>query len=191
MSNGRNNEIQSSYMIQQSDEDLVNVSRSGNMGAFKMLVERHEGKVAGVVKSMLGDTPEALDVGQETFIRFYESMDKFKGDSSVSTYVIRIAINLSLNEIKRRKRKSLFFRPLEDGHHVNTPDTQLDTKEIVMMEVSKLEPEFRAVVTLRLIEGYSTEETATLLEIPLGTVLSRLSRAQKKLKIALTKHIEQ
>ncbi len=190
MSNARNHETQPSNMIQQDDEDLVNVSKDGDMKAFKTLVERHEGKVAGVVKSMLGDTPEALDIGQETFIRFYESLNKFKGDSSVSTYLIRIAINLSLNEIKRRKRATIFFRPLEDGHQVNVPESSHDTKEMVALEVAKLEPEFRSVVTLRLIEGYSTEETATLLEIPLGTVLSRLSRAQKKLKIALAKHIQ-
>ena len=190
MSNARNHETQPSNMIQQDDEDLVNVSKDGDMKAFKTLVERHEGKVAGVVKSMLGDTPEALDIGQETFIRFYESLAKFKGDSSVSTYLIRIAINLSLNEIKRRKRATIFFRPLEDGHQVNVPESSHDTKEMVALEVAKLEPEFRSVITLRLIEGYSTEETATLLEIPLGTVLSRLSRAQKKLKIALAKHIQ-
>ena len=190
MSNARNQEMIPSDMIQQEDEDLLKESRSGDMKAFKVLVERYEGKIAGVVKSMLGDTPEALDVGQETFIRFYESLDKFKGDSSLSTYLIRIAINLSLNEIKRRKRKNIFFWPLEDGHHVNVTDTQQDTKEMVTLEVSKLDPEFRTVVTLRLIEGYSTEETATLLNIPLGTVLSRLSRAQKKLKISLAKHIQ-
>jgi RNA polymerase sigma-70 factor, ECF subfamily len=85
-------------MNQQSDENLVTASRNGDMTAFKELVDRHEGKVAGVVKSILGDTTEALDVGQEVFIRFYEALDKFKGESALSTYLIRIAINLSLTK---------------------------------------------------------------------------------------------
>lgn len=175
-------------MNQTSDENLVIGSRNGDMAAFKELVERHESKVAGVIKSMLGDTTEAIDVGQEVFIRFYEALDKFKGDSAVGTYLIRIAINLSLNEIKRRKRRNFFFMPIEDGHRVKTPDEDTDMKDIVHYEISQLDIDFQSVVSLRMIEGYSTEETAELLGIPLGTVLSRLSRAQKKLKLVLAKH---
>jgi RNA polymerase sigma-70 factor (ECF subfamily) len=174
---------------QQSDEELITGARAGDMLAFKNLVVRYEGKVAGVVKSMIGDTPEAVDVGQEVFIRFYEALDKFKGDSTLGTYLIRIAINLSLNEIKRKKRKESFFRPLEDGERVNSStEKSNDLKEMVHHEINKLDTDFRLVVTLRMIEGYSTEETAELLGIPLGTVLSRLARAQKKLKIEFAKH---
>jgi RNA polymerase sigma-70 factor (ECF subfamily) len=175
---------------QQSDEDLVNDSRNGDMKAFKVLVERHEGKVAGVVKSMLDDTAEALDVGQEVFIRFYESLDKFKGESSLSTYLVRIAINLSLNEIKRRKKRNSFFSPEETGMNVNSENTDNDLKEAVHYEVNRLDTDLKLVVTLRIIDGYSTEETAHILQLPLGTVLSRLSRAQKKLKSMLTKHFD-
>ena len=175
-------------MNQQNDENLVSESRNGDMQAFKELVERHESKVAGVIKSMLGDTTEAVDVGQEVFIRFYEALDKFKGESAVGTYLIRIAINLSLNEIKRRKRRSLFFMPIEDGHWVKAPDETADMKDIIHYEINRLDVDFQSVVTLRMMEGYSTEETSEILGIPLGTVLSRLSRAQKKLKLVLAKH---
>ena len=175
-------------MNQRTDEILVSESRNGNMAAFRTLVERHESKVAGVIKSMLGDTPEAADVGQEVFIRFYESLDKFRGESAVGTYLIRIAINLSLNEIKRRKRRRLFFLPIEDGLSVKAAEEQTDMKEILHEQIKRLDAEFQTVVTLRMIEGFSTEETAEILAIPLGTVLSRLSRAQKKLKSTLAKH---
>ncbi len=175
-------------MSQISDENLVDASRNGDMEAFKELVDRHEGKVAGVVKSMLGDTTEAVDVGQEVFIRFYEALDKFKGESAVSTYLIRIAINLSLNEIKRRKRRKLFFLPIEEGQGVKTEESNSDMKEIIHREIGRLDIEFQSVVTLRMMEGYSTEETAEILGIPLGTVLSRLARAQKKLKLVLAKY---
>ena len=174
----------------QSDQELITESRNGDMLAFKVLVERYEGKVAGVIKSMLGDTPESSDVGQDVFIRFYESLEKFRGESSLATYLIRIAINLSLNELKRMKRKKYFFRPEKDGLHVNTQERNYDLKEIVDYEVARLDPDFRVVVMLRMIEGYSTEETAEILNIPLGTVLSRLSRAQKKLRLVLTKHFD-
>ncbi len=104
-------------MAEQSDEELVENSRRGDLAAFKALVIRHEGKVAGVVRSMLGTTPEADDVGQEVFIRFYGALTKFRGESAVGTLLSRgIAINLSLNEIKeRRKRRFSIFSGEEEG----------------------------------------------------------------------------
>ncbi len=177
-------------MTQESDELLVEKTRGGDLAAFKTLVVRHEGKVAGVVRSMLGATPEAEDVGQEVFIRFYEAMNKFRGDSSVGTYLTRIAINLSLNEIKRRKRRFSIFSREEEGWHKGATDDRMDMNEMITYEFNRLEPDFRAVATLRLVEGYSTEETATLLGIPLGTALSRLARAQKKLRAALEIHLK-
>jgi RNA polymerase sigma-70 factor, ECF subfamily len=174
-----------------SDEALIAHARNGDMKAFKSLVERYEGKIAGVIKPMLGDIPQAVDVGQEVFIRFYESLGNFRGESSLGTYLIRIAINLSLNEIKRKKRNENIFRPLESGHHVEGNESSSDLHETLYDEINKLEPDFRIVVTLRMIEGYSTEETSNMLNIPQGTVLSRLSRAQNKLRDVLSKKQEQ
>lgn len=174
----------------QTDDDLIKASRNGDMKAFRILVERNESKVAGVIKAMLGDTTEAVDVGQEVFIRFYESLDKFKGESLLSTYLTRIAINLSLNELKKRKRHHSLFDSDEPGLTTSVVNSDLDLKEAVNYEVGRLEPEFKSVVTLRMIEGYSTEETATILNIPIGTVLSRLSRAQKKLRSSLANHFD-
>jgi RNA polymerase sigma-70 factor (ECF subfamily) len=175
--------------MEMSDVELVDAARHGDEQAFKELVMRHEGKVAGVVHSMLGSGDEAEDVGQEVFVRFYQALDKFKGESLVSTYLIRIAINLSLNEIKRRNRRSSLFAREEEGRYSAAPEGATDINEIVQYELKRLDDDFHSVVTLRLIEGYSTEETAELLHIPLGTVLSRLSRAQKKLKAVLAKHM--
>lgn len=175
--------------MEQTDDDLVERSKNGDVHAFKELVVRNEGKVAGVVQSMLGATPEAEDVGQDVFVRFYQALDKFRGESAVSTYLIRIAINLSLNEIRRRKRKNFLFTNEEEGHFVKVGEDKSDMKEIVSYEVGRLDTDFRSVVTLRMMEGYTTEETAKILGIPMGTVLSRLSRAQKKLKMSLAKHM--
>ena len=176
-------------MAEQSDEELIAGARNGDLLAFKALVIRHEGKVAGTVRSMLGPIPEAADVGQEVFIRFYESLDKFRGESAVRTYLIRIAINLSLNEIKKRKRRFSIFSGEDEGRNKGATDDRTDLNEMITHEFNRLDPDFRAVATLRLVEGYSTEETASLLGIPLGTVLSRLARAQKKLRTGLEKHL--
>ena len=80
--------------------------------------------------------------------------------------------------------------PIEEGHWVKTPDENADMKDIIHYEISRLDVDFQAVVSLRMMEGYSTEETSEILGIPLGTVLSRLSRAQKKLKLVLAKHFK-
>lgn len=177
-------------MEQVSDEILIAKSGSGDMAAFKMLVVRHEGKVAGVVHSLLGNTPEAEDVGQEVFIRFYDALSKFRGESSVGTYLVRIAINLSLNELKRRKKSNARYTSLEHAEAVREKEELMDLKEHLHYAFHSLEPEFQTVATLRLVEGYTTEETADILGIPMGTVLSRLARAQQKLRVSLSKKLK-
>lgn len=139
---------------------------------------------------MLGHGPEAEDIGQETFIRFYKSLDKFRGESSAGTYITRIAINLSLNELKRRKRQRKLFFPEPDNSISNVPDKdnnahQSEIKEMVQQGIQKLDPKFRTVIVLRLLNEYSTQETAQILKLSTGTVLSRLARGQMKLKEVL------
>lgn len=170
----------------QTDEDLIARVRAGDHGAFRHLVERYEDRVATTVTSMLGHSQEAEDVGQETFIRFFRALSSFRGDSSVSTYINRIAINLSLNALKRRKRfLSRFMQADEEAklpaHEPNEIESS-EKKRLVHQALEALQPTFRAVVVLRMIEGYSTKETAEILDLPLGTVLSRLSRAQDKMR---------
>jgi RNA polymerase sigma-70 factor (ECF subfamily) len=177
-----------------TDEELVQAARDGDEDAFRELVERFEPVVAATVIGMLGDCAEAEDVGQETFIRFYRGLKSFRGESSVKTYLTRIAMNLSLNELKRRKKRRLRFteKPVEDHRGIvdrrRGPGEDVD-KELVWMAIGQLDQKFRSVVVLRLIDGYSTGETAEILGLPAGTVLSRLARGQKKLKEILEPHI--
>lgn len=169
-----------------TDLELIKNIRSGDDDAFRELVKRYEPRVAATVIGMLGDCPEAEDVGQETFIRFYNSINKFRGDSSVGTFLTRIAINLSLNELKKRQRKNTFFRRQNETDlniaASSNPDIANDDKEIIQKAMQKLQPKFKSVLVLRLIDGYSTSETAEILKLPTGTVLSRLARGQKKMK---------
>jgi RNA polymerase sigma-70 factor (ECF subfamily) len=170
-----------------TDQELIAAARDGDDGAFKELVMRYEPVVAATVIGMLGDTPEAEDVGQETFIRFYRALGSFRGDSSVKTYITRIAMNQAINEIRNRKRRGRVFSStsadeLPDMPDAGTVDAGGPDTELVQQAIQKLDDDFRSVVVLRLIDGYSTAETAEILNIPVGTVLSRLSRAQKKLR---------
>ena len=142
---------------------------------------------------MLGHSAEAEDIGQETFIRFYRALETFRGDSSVGTYLTRIAINLSLNELKRRKRRNLVFAANSEEEMMKAAapadNPEREASEIVHQGLRRLEPKFRSVVVLRLLQGFTTRETADILGLPIGTVLSRLQRAQKKMKDLLSPHI--
>lgn len=178
-----------------TDEKLIKTTLSGDDGAFKQLVVRYESRVAATVIGMLGNCPEAEDVGQESFIRFYKGLKDFRGNSSVATYLTRIAINLSLNELKRRKRRALLFPQKAAGEEENLPEQRQsnkynEEKELIQFAVRKLGPKFRSVFVLRLIDGYSTAETAEILKLPVGTVLSRLARAQEKVRKILTPYWE-
>ena len=176
-------------------EDTVLVARAqqGDRKAFRELVERHQQGVARTVVSMLGRSSEVDDVVQDVFIRCYQTLDRFRGEASFSTYVKKIAVNKSLDVLRRRKRfLGRFLSRDDDGQHMAEPaiDTRKDLEKderarLVHAAINKLSPKHRAVVVLRMIEGYSTEETAQMLNLAYGTVLSRLSRAQKKLEDSL------
>jgi RNA polymerase sigma-70 factor (ECF subfamily) len=173
-----------------TDAQVIQEVLDGHDSAFRILVQRYQNQVASTVIGMLGHCAEADDVGQEVFIRFYKALKNFRGDSSVGTYLTRIAINLSLNELNRRKRKfRLFSKPDQDLNEIPSNDVinvSEGDMELIEKALEMLEPKFKSVIVLRLIDGYSTEETARILKLPQGTVLSRLSRAQVKLKQKLS-----
>lgn len=178
-------------MAPPTDDELLERARSGDERAFQAIVERYEDRVAATVIGMLGPGREADDVGQETFIRLFRALDSFRGESSVGTYVTRIAINQSLKALKRRRtwRERFFSRDENDDAYFDEPAEEggqefddVERARLVQEALGHLGPEHRAVVVLRMLEGYSTRETADLLGIPEGTVMSRLSRALEKLE---------
>jgi len=196
LSNTQKHEDLSKNYSESEDRKLVEKSRAGDKAAFSLLVQKYEQTVAAAVIGMLGHGADAEDVGQNVFIRFYKALDDFRGEAALGTYLTRIAINLSLNELKRRQRMNLFFvKKSADSYEPDIKDKQnrqdeYDTKQAVNHALQQLEPKFRSVVVLRMLQGYSTKETAEILKLPLGTVLSRLSRAQEKLKELLNYLIE-
>jgi RNA polymerase sigma-70 factor (ECF subfamily) len=179
----------------ETDDELLARVQDGDRRAFRILVERYQGLVAETVHGMLGRGAEAQDVGQETFIRFYKTLDRFRGDAKVSTYLTRIAINLSIDALRRRKRQRGRFVSRDDaGVRLHEPSAPHDPdaperRALVHRAIEALDPKHRAVVVLRMIDGYSTRETAEILGIPQGTVLSRLARAEDKLEAILSPYL--
>jgi RNA polymerase sigma-70 factor, ECF subfamily len=180
--------VKNSPICNYTDTELIErICSYNDQASFSEIIRRYKSKIASTIFGMLGRTEGAEDIGQEVFTQFYKSISNFRGDSALGTYLTRIAINLSLNEIKRRKRRKIFSLDSmnEDGIEI-ADDTNFglidENKEIVQKAISKLNEKHRTVVVLRLIDEYSTEETAKILNLPVGTVLSRLARAQAKLK---------
>lgn len=175
--------------LKHSDAELVGKAREGDQAAFRELVLRYQDRVAAIAIGMLGRTAEAEEVGQDTFIRFFRALDQFRGEASLGTYLSRIAINLSLNAAKARQNRqarqvaeeAADMPALGSREH----EQRADAREVVRLALAKLEPEFRSVIVLHMLEGYPTVEVAELLEIPKGTVLSRLKRGRDKLKVIL------
>jgi RNA polymerase sigma-70 factor (ECF subfamily) len=161
-----------------TDGELLDRARRGDASAFRRIVERYEGIVAATVIGMLGPGDGADDVGQETFIRLHAALDEFRGDSSLRTYLTRIATNLSLNALRGRKRRWRRFVSRDEAEERAAPpldaDAAGDLREEVEAEerrrrvraaVRRLGSKQRAVVVLRMMEGYSTRETAEILGV--------------------------
>jgi RNA polymerase sigma-70 factor, ECF subfamily len=184
--------VQESYR-NYNEKELVQASISGDKKAFEEIVDNYRRMVARTIKGMLGDSVYAEDIGQEVFLKLYYSLPEFRGDSKLSTYIQKIAVNLTLNEIKRRKRIFTLFSQKgdEEMHGTDIPDSdtseRTEAAEIVSKALMALVPDFRIVVTMRMLQGYSTKETAEILDLPVGTVLSRLFRAQEQLRVILKK----
>lgn len=177
-----------------SDFELVELIRKENSRvAFNEIVKRNKSRIAYTVYGFLGNSDDSEDIGQEVFLRFLNSINNFNGQLSLGNYLVKIAVNLSLNELRRRKIRKLFSfdKMQEDGTEfpfASKVDHINENKLIIESALAKLSDKHKAVIVLRLIDEYSTEETAKILNIPVGTVLSRLARAQEKLREILKPH---
>ncbi len=173
-----------------SDAELIAAVTGGDTAAFGIIVRRYESAVAATVIGMLGPGDEADEVGQETMIKLYRSLDRFKGEAELKTYLTRIAMNTALDALRRRQRNlKRFFTPSTDEEasweeQIPSDDDHgqdYENRQLVQYALSGLKPEFRSVAVLRLMQGHSVDEVAAILNIAPGTVLSRLSRAKKRL----------
>ena len=180
---------------------LVTQAREGDTTAFGELVRRYEGKIFRLAQHVTQNREDAEDVLQETFMKAYEHLEQFKGDSKFYTWIVRIAVNQALMKLRRRKTdKSVSLdETIDTGEDTvvreiaawgENPEQQLSREElggILDSAIQGLEPLYRSVFVLRDIEELSTEETAEALGLSVPAVKSRLLRARLQLREKLTR----
>jgi RNA polymerase sigma-70 factor (ECF subfamily) len=180
---------------------LVTQARAGDTAAFGELVRRYEGKIFRLAQHVTQNREDAEDVLQETFMKAYEHLDQFKGDSRFYTWIVRIAVNQALMKLRRRKTdKSVSLDDtIDTGEDTVTreiaawdesPEQQFSREElggILDTAIQSLEPPYRSVFILRDIDELSTEETADALGLSVPAVKSRLLRARLQLREKLTR----
>jgi RNA polymerase sigma-70 factor (ECF subfamily) len=189
--------------VERTEWDLVRLAGSGDKEAFRELVERYQRRVLAVVMGMLHDREAALEVTQETFIKAFRSIGRFKGDASFYTWIYRIAVNLAIDHQRREWRRPVAETTRNSGND-SAPEDILDrigdenprgdpfeaTKDAELRErvrkaIDELTPDHKAVILLRELEGLSYEEISRVMQCSKGTVMSRLHYARKKLQARL------
>jgi len=188
-----------------SDEAaLVAKARVGDPSAFTELVHRYDGKIFRLARHIMQSPEDAEDVLQETFLKAYEHLQDFHGDSLFYTWLVRIAVNQSLMKLRKRRgdRAVSLDEAINTGEDTVTREiavwegnpeqkySQAEIREILAKAVESLPPIFRAVFALRDIEELSTEETAAVLNLSVPAVKSRLLRARLRLREKLTRYFK-
>ena len=187
----------------ENEKKLVEKAKSGDIKAFEKLIEDHQKKVFNIALRMIGDYDEASELAQEAFLKAYKSIKSFKGDSLFSTWIYKITTNVCLDEIRRKRKKlisldediehdgSEFKRQIKD--HSPGPESLAENNELKRMvkeSINLLPEDYKIVIVLRDIQGFSYEEISRIIKCPIGTVKSRINRARRALKKILQKNGE-
>ena len=181
-------------MTREQEVQIVNEVLRGDVNAFEKLVVEYEKNVYAITQRMTGNAEDAADMTQETFIKAYNSLSSFRGDSKFSVWLYRIATNVCLDFLRSRSRKPTVSLSVEDDEgeesqldiadESQSPETLLErglTRDAVRRGLDALSPEYRQILLLREIQGLSYEEIADALSLEVGTVKSRIFRARKRL----------
>ncbi len=186
-----------------TDHALLEATREGDEEAFAEIVGRYRNPITNFLYRMLNDYEEAVDLAQETFVRVYRAAERYHAGYAFSTYIYRIATNLAISEIRKRKRRRLvsltgLFQPSDEEvtefqpkdekplQDARLADSQI--KEVVAKAIATLPERYRAPLILRDVEGKTYEEIAEILEANEGTIKSRISRGRNMLKDKLKKY---
>lgn len=169
------------------DSALIERARSGEMAAFEGLYRRHVGRVYALCLRMTGVPADAEDCTQQTFIKAWEKLDSFRGDSSFATWLHRIAVNEVLGRQRKRSRRGVHLELVDDGAGLAplrmTPHT--DAGIDLERAIGALPDGARAVFVLYAVNGYSHREASEMLGIAVGTCKAQLHRARKLLLEAM------
>ena len=183
---------------------VVAQAREGDARAFSELVRRYEGKIFRLAQHVTQNREDAEDVLQETFMKAYEHLDQFQGNSKFYTWIVRIAVNQALMKLRRRKtdRSVSLDETIDTGEDTvvreiaawdEDPENRYSREElgkILETAVQSLDPPYRSVFVLRDIDELSTEETADALGLSVPAVKSRLLRARLQLREKLTRYFK-
>ncbi|MBZ2167303.1 RNA polymerase sigma factor RpoE [Marinobacter sp. F4216] len=181
---------QGSVPDSQTDLQLVRKVRNGERSAFDLLVLKYQSRVASIISRYVYDSQEVMDLTQETFVKAYRALDRFRGDSAFYTWLYRIAVNTAKNFLESRGRRPqgsadvAEAETFEDGQRlrdVASPERLLQRQELqaeLQNAIEHLPEELRSAFLLREYEGLSYEDIARILECPIGTVRSRIFRAR-------------
>ncbi len=190
------------------DLTLVQRVKSGDQRAFKTLVERYQKKIFAVAFGMLKDREEARDVAQEAFVKVFKYLDHFKGDSSFYTWLYRITVNICIDVMRRKGGRTAEHVEFDETIATDTAEanigalgTKLGTNpqkaalrqemsEKIQAAVAEVPEKHREIWLLREVEGMSYEDISRTLDIPKGTVMSRLFHARLKLQKLLNDYVQ-
>ena len=183
-----------------SDEQLIGRFQSGDEGAYVELVNRYKDRLLNFVFQFLGDIEQAEDVVQDTMLRLYEKKHYYKEIAKFSTWLYTIAKNLANTELRKRKQRKttllsqfskddkMYDLPSNDNEVGQEIQTEIVSK-IIREAVDQLSEKFKTVITLRDIQQLSYEDISEIIDVPIGTVKSRINRARLQLQVEL-KHLK-
>jgi RNA polymerase sigma-70 factor (ECF subfamily) len=185
-------------MVKETEKDidfaLMRAVQNGDMVAFNSLVDRYKDRLMNVIGRMLSSTEEAEDIVQETFVRVYQHRQSFNFQHCLSTWIYTIGLNLARNELrKRRKFKFFDITEMTGGEPELSVEMKVPTRlpETINAAVKKLPARYREAFILRDVEEMPYEEVAKVLDVPLGTVKSRVNRARLMLRDILQPKMEE
>ena len=170
-----------------NDTQLISRVVAGDAAAERELYETYVDRIYRLAFRLAGDDELARDFTQATFIRAFEKIGSFRGDSSLSTWLHSIGMSVSLNGLRKTKRLKTREAPMEEGMSIGAMPIQAepDLKERLARAIDSLSDKYRAVFVMHDVEGYTHEEISGTLNIPIGTSKSHLFQARNKLRVAL------
>jgi len=186
--------VAASVRLKSTEAELLERHRQGDEHAFRELYDQFESMVYNLALRMSGNRADAEDIAQETFIRAFRYLHKFRGRSSLKTWVYRIAINCSNSRLKRRTKWRMFRVDDGEAELEQAPDAKRSPEEralatdlgsLVREELDRLPTYYREAVLLRDFEELSYQEISAVLGVRIGTVRSRIARGREQLRLRL------
>jgi len=189
-----------------TDHALLEGTLAGDEDAFAELVGRYRNQITGYIYRMVNDYDTAVDLAQETFIRVYRAAARYQTTHAFSTYIYRIATNVAISELRKRKRRRLVsltglltspdgeelmdFQPVDEKPLQDIALIDAEKRAVIKRAISTLPDRYRAPLVLRDVEGKSYDEIAAILQTSEGTVKSRINRARNFLRDKMQNYVQ-